>query len=252
MIGPQRGNPSTYAHVNTSHSPLPHGAQGFDLGGPAIHFGKRKLVLLPHPEDPYKEHHTIHFGGKSGTIDFHRTWQDSDGDRKRHETIWAIRQDDIPKALVDVGPQLVQAAQGLYRPLRIGWLRHQRIIPVRGIFPSDMELEALTKESKRRRKWIELDEVKWRELLGLVNPPEGILELADGAYRLLRVRRNGSRWIGAALKLTDVWGTVRLVWVKEADLNPVLRRIWKILLEAGQRYAIRPEDYSKYPPLVGP
>jgi hypothetical protein len=58
--------------------PLPHGANGIELGDLAIEFRADKVILfVKFSGDRY----TLHSGRESGVLDVHRTWRDKSGDQ---------------------------------------------------------------------------------------------------------------------------------------------------------------------------
>jgi len=76
---------------------LPHGARGFELEGLAIEFCGDKLLWIDRNR---AEHYTMHMGSSSGVLDVHRTWTDADG--LHHQTVFAIKLSELPKALEDL------------------------------------------------------------------------------------------------------------------------------------------------------
>ena len=93
-------------------------------------------------------HYTFQAGRNSGVIDLHQTR--SFPGRREHRTLFAVRTDDLPKALQQVA-SILREMIGLIRPLRIGWMKHRNIGVARSVDPvSDEDVAAVTR--KRRQK----------------------------------------------------------------------------------------------------
>ena len=133
---------------------LPHGARGFELEGLAIEFCGDKLLWIDRNR---AEHYTMHMGSSSGVLDVHRTWTDADG--LHHQTVFAIKLSELPKALEDLAETpLLQNLLQLYRPLRIGWLKRHGIMLVRGLDIVDNDaMAAITRKRKKRLQWMKID-----------------------------------------------------------------------------------------------
>ena len=108
---------------------IPHNATGIDLGDLAIDFqvDTGKIVLT---RKPLGDHYTIQVGENSGVFDVHRTWEDESG-RKKHETVFAMRRQDIPQLLAELSSLAREFLP--FRPLRIDWLAQQEIGVARGL-----------------------------------------------------------------------------------------------------------------------
>jgi hypothetical protein len=216
---------------------LPDGATGIEFGDFAIEFRGNKVIVLAKAA---AEHYTLQFGRQSGVLDVHRTWTDTDG-TPRHQTIFAIRHEDLAMLLNELVPPTATMFH-LCRRLRIGWLKRHNIGIVKGLEPmTATEIAAVThKRPGRKRLVIDTD-----KLSANVFAPEYLDEVwdfPDGAFSLFA----GNRRIGIGMKATDKRGRVRLYWFRLRDLSRFSRTMQDRLFEAASRYAIPPGKYTEY------
>jgi hypothetical protein len=166
---------------------LPHGAKGIQGDGFAIAFGDDKMVFtikqrLADGSGPEisERHYTFHAGKKSGIIDLHETRSRPDG-RKDHKTLFALRADALPWVLQSLTPLLPELFR-LFRPLRIGWMKHRNIAIARGIEPvSEADVEAVT--VKRKRK-LSIDPERYQDNVFVPEYLEEIYNFPDGNFTL--------------------------------------------------------------------
>ncbi len=124
-------------------------------------------------------HYTVNLGGKSGVFDIHKTTVGKDGNT--YETIGAARPEDLIVSLEPVTAQLVSELLAARRPLKLGWLHHNYIGIVSGLFP-DINSPAINKKGST----LELSadsmsgQVRWLEYL------EEVYEIPDEAFALFK------------------------------------------------------------------
>lgn len=233
--------------MKTEHSieniTFPHNARGIDFEEFAFEFRPDGKVNFF--SKCGGEHYTLHPGGKSGLIDIHRTKEGT----KIHETIFAMKRDDLPKLLKEVEPLMRKTLEGLYRPLRPGWLNHRNIHIIPWSIPmNDAELGAVTKKNPRRRLVIEKKKVLNNIIvaLELLKDIYDIYDIPDGMFQLIAMRRPVPKMIGVALKITSAEGKVHLFWMKLKDQRAVMRLTNYTLMNIATKYAIPKEEYGKY------
>lgn len=227
----------------TQSGPLnfPYGARGIEVGDFAIEFRADKIVAL---RKSAGDHYTLHFGNDSGILDLHRTWRDGAG-KDQHQTVFAMRREDIPVMLAELSSPL-GAFFRLHRRLRLGWLKRHNIGVVWGL--DLVTTEGLAKVTRKvsRRKRVTFDEEKWRAILYVPGYLEEVWEFPDGPFSLFQ----GNRRIGIGFKVTDRSGRARLFWVKIWNMLNVANAIQKRIVEIALRYAIPPERYGDYTVLI--
>ena len=185
------------------------------------------------------KHYTLHAGPASGVIDLHETTIDSEG-REQHRTLFALRKDDLPPLLQELSP-MVSEIFDLFRPLRLGWLKHRNIGIARGVEPiSDTEIAAVTRKRKRR---LALDAELYRQNLFFPEYLEDVYDFPDGNFALIHRGRN----IGMGFKQTDAGGIIHLFWMKRSDLMRLGNDWQRKLIPVLQRVAISPDRYADYP-----
>jgi hypothetical protein len=139
--------------MSETGAPLPNGARGIEVMDFAIEMGKDKIMMR---SKTARDHYTLQAGHHSGIIDFHRTWRDANGEH--HQTLFAMRRDDLDTLLTAFVPRL-QELMALLRPLRVGWLHRHGIGIVHGLVPTtDDEVAAVTRKHHRR---LVVDEQRW-------------------------------------------------------------------------------------------
>jgi hypothetical protein len=227
----------------TKTDKLPHGARGIQEGDFVIEFGTDKVILLSRSRS---EHYTLQAGNNSGVLDVHRTWRD-EGGTERHETIFAMRRDDLLPLLQSVASPIHSGFLRLLRRLRIGWMARHGISVVRGLeFSSLDDIAAVTTKNQRRRLVVE--EEKVRTNLGMPRYLDDVWDFPDGPFSM----SVGHRRIGIAWKVTDKFGRARLFWIKLRDLKRFGNQFGGQVIQAALRYAIPPEQYAEYAVLSEP
>jgi len=219
------------------HHTLPHGARGIEGDDFAIQFGNDKIVL-PRKSDGEGNHYTFHAGFDSGVIDVHETLIDASG-QKTHRTLFAIRKDVLPEVFNELISMPVELLR-LFRPLRLGWLKHHGIGIARGIDPvNDDEIAAVTRKHHRR---LIVDEQRWKANVFVPEYLEEVWDFPDGMFSLF----DRGRKIGIGFKKTESDGNVRLFWIKLRHLER-FGIAWKTkVMDALFRSEIPPENYGDY------
>lgn len=205
--------------------------KGLDHEKFAVAFQLGKIVFTP--KDMGDVHYTLHFGGKSGTIDLHETTRDADG-QKQYRTLFSMRKSDLEQLLCEIAIPAIQALTGILRPLRLGWLHHRRIVILTGLFPTEQEIPAITRMKKKRR--LAIDEQAFRSNVRASQFLGEILEGPDRAFTLFAMKRT-PRQIGFGFKVTGPSGCPQLFWVKMSDLSPVVQRLQTIFIQTASRYS---------------
>lgn len=207
--------------------------KGLDHEKFAVSFQRGKIVFTP--KDKGDVHYTLHFGEKSGTIDFHETTRDADG-QKRYRTLFSMRQSDLEQLLREIVLPAIQALTEIRRPLRLGWLHHRSITVVTSLLPTEQEIPVITKMRKKRR--IAIDE---KAFISNVRTPEFLEEILEGpdrVFTLITMKHRISRQIGLGFKVTRPSGTPQLFWVKMSDLSAVVQRMQPLFIRTASRYNV--------------
>lgn len=218
-------------------TPLPNGATGIECGDFVIEFLRNKVVFLPKSRG---EHCTLHFGPTSGVIDFHRTWT-ADGGSANHETLFAIRHEDLLALLAELTPSATHMSR-LVRRLRLGWLHRHGITIVKGLEPTThAEIAAVTNRHARRKRLV-VDEDKVHENIHIPQFLDEVWDFPDGPFALF----DHSRRIGIGIKTTDPSGQARLHWVHLRHLRRFFRVFHERLRKLVARHALPPDQYQRY------
>lgn len=210
--------------------------RGFETGEIAVEVRGDKIVFAPRTAGDAK-HFTLHFGLGSGIVDLHET-SEGTGDAARR-TLYAAEREELQARLPEF-KALLEQLYGLIRPLRRGWMKHQNIEPVWGLYPvTDPQIEAVSRKRKRR---LAFDREKWEDSVQAFLHLDEVLDFPDGAFALYH--RN--RQIGIGFKVTDGSGNAHLHWIKLKDFRGLIHR-WKAIFEnVLLEIAIPREDYPKY------
>jgi hypothetical protein len=219
-----------------SAGPLPGGAQGIEFGDFAISFQADKVIFFAKSSN---EHYTVHMGRESKVLDIHRTVIDSNG-LSRHETVYAIKQADLERMLLDFGSTMPRSIK-LFRRLRIGWLARNRIAIAKGLEHWTDE-QILAVSTKNRRKRLVVDPEKL--LANIIHPEylDAVWDWPDGWFSLFF----HSRRIGLGIKLSDRASFSRLFWVRLRDLSRFTLNNQRHLMATAKRYAIPKDQYERY------
>jgi hypothetical protein len=218
---------------------LPHGAKGIESDDFAVEFRGDKIVFVAKATAGAGQHYTLHTGMHSGVIDLHETHPEADG-QEQHRTLFALHRDDLAIALAEAAPMLPEFLR-LFRPLRLGWLKHRNISIARGIDPvSDDDIAAVTRKHKRR---LALDAGLYKQNVFVPEYLEEVYDFPDGNFALF----HRGRRIGIGFKKTDADGSVRLFWIKRRDLVRFGNDWQEKIGNALSRLAIPPERYAEYP-----
>jgi hypothetical protein len=217
---------------------LPHGARGLEFCGLVVELRPDKIVFLSKKEEG--DHYTLHLGLASGLIDLHRTWRDSDG-APHHETIFAILRDELPALLGDLSGILGEL-MALPRPLRLGWLAHNRIGVVG--FVDEARAMALAEYKPQRRRLVLTEQ----SVLSGVKVPEFLDEIWDFPDGVFFLYRRG-QMEGLGLKFREQRGGRRLWWLKRRELTRAVAKMGREFRAAAERHAIPRDQYWRYPVL---
>ncbi len=227
---------------------LPYDAKGIDSDEFSLSFSQNRIVLIPKlagctsEEKDQEKHYTLSIRQDSGVIDIHETIVLPDRS-KRYRTLFAIREEDFLSALQGV-KAMVPELFSLFRPLRLGWLKHRHINIVLGSeLGSDEEIAAITR--KRKRKLV-LDPKLYKDKVFALEYLEEIYDFADGNFSLWY--RNSR--IGIGFKRTDGDGRVHLSWIKLSDLLRFGYNWQEKVMNALQTASIPPDRYGDYRFLV--
>lgn len=221
---------------------LPFGARGMD-------FEKFSWEVRPDGKVHFfaKEdggpHWTLHPGSRSGVLDFHETSVDVNGTRS-HKTVFMMKVEDVERLLNEVGLVLAPGLLQQFRPLNLRWVRRRRIAIVRDPSSTPAEVAAVTYENRRKR--LQFAPQKIQQALEHAISPDDLLVMADGSFRLMAIRRWGTRWLGVGLKATDRAGVTHLLWARPEELVDFGERAEEVIRETAMKYLIPAEDYSKY------
>ena len=229
---------------NTNEAMLPHDARGMDFDMFAFEFRPDGKIHF-FPKSGNGSHYTIHPGNKSGILDVHKTYMMPDG-TKKHETIFAMKNEDIPRLLLEIGPIMISALEGLRRPLSLGWLKHRNITIVYGLYPSDTDFAKITKRNSHKR--LDIDNNAFQNNVYVPEYLEEIYDMEDGAFSLISIRRRKSKHIGVAFKTTLLSGDIDIFWIKLKDLPRMMKRMEPILIQEVKKYQLSREEFSKYLP----
>ena len=223
---------------------LPHGAKGIQSEDFALSFGPDRIVFAPKPagrkpEDEEPEtHYTFSARQDSGVIDMHETTVLPDGS-KAYRTLFAMREEDLPPVLQRLAAMLPELVS-LFRPLRLGWLKHRHIAIARGIDPvSNEDIAAVTRKRKRK---LALDPQLYEQNVFVPEFLEEVYDFPDGNFALFY----RDRQIGMGFKKTDPAGHVRLFWIKRRDLLRFGNHWQDKVMNALQAAAIPREKYRNY------
>lgn len=220
---------------------LPHGAHGID-------FGKLAWVVRPDGKLHFfaKEgggfHWTLHPGPRSGALDLHETSVNPDGTTS-HKTLFMIKVEDFERLANEIEPVLVPSLLQQFRPLSLRWVQRRNISIVRDPSSTNAELAAVTYRSHKR---LQFDMQKLQEALDKSTPPDQVLLMPDGWFRLMSIRRWGTRWIGVVLKVTDRAGAPLLLWARPEELVAWGEQAQDFFRDAAEKYLIPAQDYPKY------
>ena len=163
-------------------------------------------------------HYTVNLGGKSGVFDIHKTTVGKDGNT--YETIGAARLEELIVSLGPVTAQLVSELLAARRRLKLGWLHHNYIGIVSGLFP-DINSPAINIKGST----LELSadsmsgQVRWVEYL------EEVFEIPDEAFALFKVsRKQQPKFVGVGFKQLIPNRSPVLYWIKIRDLRRWIAR----------------------------
>jgi hypothetical protein len=231
--------------VNQDHNyALPSGARGMDFENFSWEVrpdGKLHFFL----KEGGGAHWTLHPGSRSGVLDLHKTSVNVNGTRS-HKTLFMIKVEDVDKLVNEIGLILIPGLLQQFRPLNLRWVRRRRIAIVRDPSSTLAEVAAVTYENRRKR--LQFDPQKIQKALENAISPDDLLVMPDGSFRLMAIRRWGTRWLGVGLKVTDYTGATHLLWTRPEELVDFGERAEGIIIirETAMKYLIPAEDYSKY------
>jgi len=187
-------------------------------------------------------HLTLHPGPRSGALDLHETSVNPDGTTS-HKTLFMVRVEDFERLANEIGPVLIPDLLEQFRPLSLRWVRRRNISIVRDPSSTNAELAAVTYKSHKR---LQFDTQKLHDAFDRAKPPDEVLAMADGWFRLMRFRRWETRWIGVGFKATDRVGATHLVWARPEELVAWGEETGEFVKEAAEKYLIPAQDFPKY------
>jgi hypothetical protein len=192
----------------------PRGWEFGDIVWEATASGKLIFFSKQQPRERYQ----LNLGGTSDVLDVHKTSQNLDG-TKSYETVFAMRKEDLPNLLEDIGEPMFQSFARLLQPLRLGWLFHRRIAIVQGLILNEADARRL---ARRRRRRLVIDEETLRSNVVFPEFLEDIYDFEDGPFLLLQLRRRAAKFVGVAIKATNALGFPVLRWIKLRDVGKSL------------------------------
>jgi len=210
--------------------------RGFDYNNFAVVFcpdGKINLIS----KDDKGIHYTIHPGNKSGVLDIHKTYERT----KKHERIFAIKHEYIPRLLKGIVPPMLSELEGVLRPLRLGWLMHRNIGIFGGLYPAEKDIPKITKCNKHKRL-----EFSDEAILQNIQAPEyldDIYDMPEAVFNLVKMRRRRDKWIGIAFKITGPSEDVKLYWIKLKDMRQFIERLEQPFIQAAMKYQLPKEEW---------
>lgn len=221
---------------------LPYNARGMDFENVSWEVRPDgKVHLFAKSQGGF--HWTLHPGTSTGVLDLHETSVNPDG-AKLHKTLLMIRPEDFNRLANEIGPVLISGLMQQFRPLSLRWVQRRKITIIRDPTSTDAELAAITYKNKRKRLQFSMERLQ--DALETASYANGLLQMADGSFRLMAIRRWGTRWIGVGLKVTDGTGAVHLLWARPEDLVGWGEQTQEVLKEAAAKYLVPEQDYTKY------
>jgi len=221
---------------------LPYNARGMDFE--TISWEVRpdgKVHLFAKSQGGF--HWTLHPGTGSGALDLHETSVNPDG-TKLQKTLFMIKVEDLNRLANEIGPVVIHGLMQQFRPLSLRWVQRRKISIVRDPTSTDAELAAIT--YKNRRKRLQFNMQRLQDALETPNSANDVLQMPDGSFRLMAIRRWGTRWIGVGLKVTDGTGAAHLLWARPEDIIGWGEQMQEFLREVAANYLIPEQDYAKY------
>jgi hypothetical protein len=219
---------------------LPYSARGVDFDNFAWEVrpdGKVHLIA----KNAGGFHWTLHSGLRSGVLDLHETLVNLDGTIS-HKTLFMVRREDFERLANEIGAVLIPGLLQQFQPLSLRWVKRRNISIVRDPSSTSDELAAVT---YKRHKRLQFDAQKLEDALDRATPPDEVRIMPDGWFRMMSVRRWGTRWVGVGLKATDRMGATHLVWARPAELVAWGEEMREFLKDAAEKYMIPPQDYSR-------
>jgi hypothetical protein len=187
-------------------------------------------------------HWTFHPGPRTGALDLHETSVNPDG-TKSYETLFMIKIEDFERLANEIAPLMISGLLQQFRPLSLKWVRRRNISIVRDPSSTNAELAAVTYKSHKR---LQFDTQKLAEALDTATSPGAVPFMKDGWFRMMSIRRWGTRCIGVGIKATDRSGATHLVWARLEELVGWGEEMQLFLMDAATKYLIPKEDYPKY------
>jgi hypothetical protein len=223
-------DPFRHAEVESSSKQT---VKGIDLGDGMLLTLDDKLVATTKGSTV---HLTIHFGPKSKILDIHLTRRTQSG-LTEHEKLFEIPHDKLEI----LGNELVLPATHrllrAFRRLRPGWLARNGIGVILGMFPpKEADLRSLFTVRKRR---LVPSPDKIEQNIRAPEFYENLYNLPDyEGFTLVgwRKRRSKPEIIGVGLKLTDIFGNPRLMWLTRQRIDEAVEEIGKLLEAAAKKY----------------
>lgn len=215
----------------TENFTLPAGVKQIDMGDLILHFSPDKIVVI-FRNSP--EHYTLEFGNHSGVLDVHKTTRSGEG-KEFHETLFAISHISLKRFLTDAA-QLIPMLTTKVQRLRPGWIRHHGIALINMTRVSQFDLSGFEKRGRRLVPRIDQKSgpISERDIYSVSSLRN------DGAYLMLKPFRKGWKPIGHAFRITDSRNEVRLLWIKNKDIEDFAKFFLNALLARGNDFSIPP------------
>jgi hypothetical protein len=177
-----------------------------------------KLIFFSKQEQHIR--YQLNLSGTSEVLDIHKTIEHGQG-RKTHETIFAMKMDDLPRLLEDVGKPFFDAFMQLHRPVHPGWLYRYRVVVLSGLIPNEAEARRLAHWSRNR---LVLDAEVLMEHLAVREWDEASIGTGNGdLFAMVRLRTHGpANLIGVAFRVSNESGNQRLRWISLRDVETAI------------------------------
>lgn len=181
-------------------------------------------------------HLTVHFGPASKILDIQLTSR-TPGGLAHHEKLFEIPHDKLEILSNEILLPATHRLSRAFRRLRPGWMARNRIEVILGMFPpQEADLRSLF--TVRKRKLVPSPD-KIKQNIRAPEFYEDLYNLRDyEGFTLVgwKKRRSKPAIIGIGLKLTDIFGNPRLIWLTRQRIDDAVKEIGKLLEAAAKKY----------------
>jgi hypothetical protein len=214
---------------------------GFDFGEFAVEVRKDGKVCW-FEKAANGDHVTLHPGFKSGQLDLHKTTRLPDGSTQ-HETLVRVSHEaigDWMKSFVAVIAEGPKPPAPAMRPLRLGWLRHRRLLLLPMVTGPFCE-KVLCKRKGRRNRW-EFDDAGLQQAVEETMSARYKSDLPDGLYWVVRGKRSGPVEKGVAVKTITAYGRHSLEWMPFSTVGTLMSRVDKFMRGTFDLFRGQPKE----------